>query len=52
MSVQPKDVIAGIVIIGLVVLKIFGLNGELDTAVALIIGYYFGHRITKVDNGT
>lgn len=48
---MPKDIIAVIVIIGMVILKLKGLNGGLDTALALIIGYYFGHRTTKIDNG-
>lgn len=38
------DYIAGLVIISLVIFKLTGHNGTLDTAVAIIIGYYFARR--------
>ncbi len=48
---KPKDAIAVLIIIGVIAMKIKGVNGGLDTAGALIVGYYFGHRTTKIDNG-
>lgn len=47
----PKDVVAIIVIVGIIALKFKGLNGGLDTTGALILGYYFAHRKTGTDNG-
>ncbi|MEK7578684.1 MAG: hypothetical protein AAB456_03140, partial [Patescibacteria group bacterium] len=48
---HPKDIIAVIVLVGVGYFKMKGINGGLDTAAALILGYYFGHRISGVDNG-
>ena len=48
---RPKDIIATITMIGIVVLKSLGYNGGLDTAGALILGYYFAHRRDGTDNG-
>lgn len=46
MQFQPeaRDFIAIAVIIALVLFKMTGHNGGLDTPVALIIGYYFARR--------
>ena len=48
---KPKDVIAAVTIISVMILKYKGLDGQLDLILALIVGYYFGHRQSKVDNG-
>lgn len=48
---QPKDVIAAITIIGVFVLKALGHNSYVDTAGALILGYYFAHRKNGTDSG-
>lgn len=48
---KNKDIIAAIVILGFVSLKIAGIDGGLDTSLALIVGYYFGHRTTGIDKG-
>ena len=48
---KPKDAIAMIMLLGILLMKLRGIDGGLDTAGALIIGYYFGHRTTKIDNG-
>jgi len=50
-QLKPKDIIAIIVIIGMIFLKFTTQNNELDTIVALIIGYYFGRRHTGDDAG-
>ena len=51
LGLKPKDLIAGVVFIGLIGLKIAGKNGGSDTAMALILGYYFAHRQNGDDNG-
>lgn len=48
---KPKDALAVLILSSIVILKLRGINGGLDTAGALILGYYFGHRTTKIDNG-
>lgn len=48
---KPKDLIAAIALIGIFALKYKGMNGGLDTAGALILGYYFAHRRDGTDNG-
>ena len=50
-TIKPKDIIAAITIIGIMVLKFKGLDGGLDTAGALILGYYFAHRRNGDDKG-
>ena len=50
-NLKPKDIIALLVVISFTIFKLTGHNGSFDIPVALIIGYYFGHRKTKVDNG-
>ena len=43
-QLTSTDFIAFFVIFGLIVFKLTGHNGSFDTAVAIIIGYYFGKR--------
>ena len=50
-ELQPKDIIAAVFLVGILILKAMGIDGSLDTAGALILGYYFGHRVSNVDNG-
>ena len=50
-DLQPKDLIALAVLIGIGILKLKGMNGQLDAIVALILGYYFAHRQNGSDNG-
>lgn len=54
-SYEPKDLIALLVIIGLIAFKLTGHNGTFDAPVAMILGYYFARRqdtqvILKPDN--
>lgn len=42
--INTRDFIAVLIICGLIVFKLTGHNGTLDTAVAVILGYYFGRR--------
>ena len=48
---KPKDIIAGMVILGYFVLKALGVNGALDPAIFLVLGYYFVKRQNGSDNG-
>lgn len=50
-QLQPKDLIAILMISSLVLFKLTGHNGSLDVAVAVIIGYYFAHRKNRSDKG-
>ena len=48
---KPKDIIAGITLVGIFFLKARGLNGDFDTVAALILGYYFVKRENGLDKG-
>ena len=48
---QPKDIIALTTILLIGLLKYAGRDGNLDTAAALILGYYFAHRQNGSDKG-
>lgn len=41
---KAKDVVAILIITGMVVFKMTGHNGTLDVVVAIIVGYYFAKR--------
>ncbi len=51
MRIKPKDVIALVALVGIGILKFYGLDGKLDVAAALILGYYFAHRHDGTDTG-
>lgn len=51
LDLKPKDLIAVLAIIAFVVLKALRLDGALDPALFLILGYYFAHRQNGSDNG-
>jgi len=44
--IYPMDVIAGLAIIGYIALLFFNKGSELTSAIAVIIGFYFGNRST------
>ena len=44
MKLKAPDYVAILTILGLIVFKLTGHNGTLDTSVAVIIGYYFARR--------
>ena len=50
-TLQPKDLIALLMIAGIIVLKVTKVDTGFDTYAALIIGYYFGQRHTGDDTG-
>jgi len=43
-QVEPRDIIAMILIIGCVVLLGMGKDGFIAALLALVVGYYFGYR--------
>ena len=51
MNFGPKDILAGVVTVGYVVLKLAGKDGSLDGAFMLIVGYYFAKRQNGEDKG-
>lgn len=50
-NIKPKDIIAIILILAFISFKLTGHNGSLDTAMALLLGYYFVKRIEHKDDG-
>jgi len=48
---QPKDIIAVLILVSFVFLAFNGIDTPLTDLVALMIGYYFGHRTTGIDDG-
>ena len=48
---QPKDVIAILVLVSFVFLTFNGIDSPLTEVVTLMLGYYFGHRNSGVDDG-
>ena len=50
-KIQPKDIIATVAILVLVVLKIYQGQGDIDSLVSLILGYYFAKRQNGTDSG-
>ena len=50
-NLKPKDIIAGMVIIGFVLLRINGVDSGFDAPLAVILGYYFVKRENGRDNG-
>lgn len=48
---QPKDFIAVIIVIGVLVLTAVGVQPMIPSAVMLILGYYFAKRGDGIDNG-
>jgi len=48
---KPKDIIAVLILVGAFFLLINGVDSPITEMVALIVGYYFGHRKSGVDDG-
>ena len=48
---QPKDGIAAMVVMSYVILKIAEVDGALDPALFLVLGYYFVKRENGKDSG-
>lgn len=48
---QPKDVIAILVLVSFVFLAFNGIESPLTEVVALMAGYYFARRKSGVDDG-
>lgn len=50
-ELKPKDFIAIIVLLCVTFLVFNGYTGPLTDMVSLMIGYYFGHRKSGIDEG-
>lgn len=50
-KLKPKDIVAILTLVGIGILKLKGVDGQLDVFGALILGYYFAHRADKIDSG-
>lgn len=50
-KLKPKDMIATLTLFLVAGLKFTGHDGSLDAALALILGYYFAHRLHGKDEG-
>lgn len=46
-----KDIVAVVMVLAMVALKYQGYDGGLDSMLTLIVGYYFGHRVSGIDSG-
>mgnify|MGYP001575823644 CR=1 FL=1 len=42
---QTRDIIAGVLIAVLFLMKFLGFDGTIDNSILLVIGYYFGKRV-------
>lgn len=51
MKFRPKDIIAIVSLIIGAALKLKGVDSQVDLAMALILGYYFAHRLDGIDKG-
>ena len=51
MNFKPKDIIAAMCVAGYFVLKVLKVDGMIDGAFMLIIGYYFTKRQNGEDKG-
>lgn len=49
---KAKDFIAVLMILTYAILKMNGVDGMMDGALGLILGYYFVKRTNGADNGT
>lgn len=48
---RPKDIIAIIIIVGVVVMKFYGIDSGLNGAIGMMMGYYFVKRESGQDIG-
>jgi hypothetical protein len=48
---QVKDIIALMILAGILYIKMHGGVDELDATASIIIGYYFGRRQSGADSG-
>ena len=50
-QLKPKDFVAILTIVLIFLMVIVKSNHSYDAILALILGYYFGHRASGVDSG-
>lgn len=48
---KPKDFVAMLVVVLIFSLVIVKANHSFDAILAMIIGFYFGHRASGIDQG-
>lgn len=51
MDLKPKDIVAILTIVLIFILVVVKANHSFDAILAVIIGYYFGHRTSNIDSG-
>ncbi len=51
MKIYTRDIIAILLLGGLFYIKLQGLDGLVDSMIALVIGYYFSKRVYEEANG-
>ncbi len=49
-KIQPADIIALVIICGVMILQFKGINTMLSQAVLLIVGYYFGRTLKQTND--
>ena len=49
-KLKSQDIIAVVIILGLLILKVYGIENNFDAVLALILGYYFGYRKHEVNS--
>ena len=50
-KLKPKDLIAIVIIMGVIVLKFYNIDSGLNGALGLMVGFYFGARTDGRDTG-
>lgn len=50
-AIGPKDIIAFFAILGAVITQFAGTADTLSSLIALVVGFYFGHRKSGQDSG-
>ena len=50
-NLRPKDIIALISLIVLILLQVYQGTGDIDALISMIMGYYFAKRQGGADNG-
>ncbi len=51
MRILVRDMIAMGILVALFVCKLLGMDGVIDSMIALVIGYYFSKRVYEETNG-
>ena len=49
-KIQPRDIMAVLLLVGAIILRIKGLDGSLDVVVGALVGYYLSKRVYEEKN--